>query len=140
MYTLGGLTISLFVVRTVIFRMKESPKFLVYKGRDDKAVEVLHHISKVNGRQSTLKLESFEILESEHNRYSNAPVMGGGRSQKNLSWGKKAKLETERYKLLFSSWEMTRLTILVWLTYIMDYWGFTVAGKDACIPKSSSVC
>ncbi|EOD52626.1 Sugar transporter conserved site [Neofusicoccum parvum] len=129
MYTLGGLTISLFVVRTVIFRMKESPKFLVYKGRDDKAVEVLHHISKVNGRQSTLKLESFEILESEHNRYSNAPVMGGGRSQKNLSWGKKAKLETERYKLLFSSWEMTRLTILVWLTYIMDYWGFTVAGS-----------
>ncbi|KAG8406066.1 hypothetical protein J3458_021402 [Metarhizium acridum] len=34
----------------------------------------------------------------------------------------------ERYKVLFSGFQMTRLTILVWLTYIMDFWGFTVAG------------
>lgn len=24
---------------------------------------------------------------------------------------------------------MTRMTLLVWLTYIFDYWGFTVAGS-----------
>lgn len=129
MYTLGAMTISLFVVRTVIFRMKESPKYLVYRGKDDKAVEVLHYISKVNGRESKLRLESFELLESEHERDSVSTGLGTGKSQRNLSMGKKVGLELERYKLLFSSWDMTRLTVLVWLTYIMDYWGFTVAGS-----------
>lgn len=133
MYTLGAMTISLFVVRTVIFRMKESPKYLVYRGKDDKAVEVLHYISKVNGRESKLRLESFELLESEHERDSVSTGLGTGKSQRNLSMGKKVGLELERYKLLFSSWDMTRLTVLVWLTYIMDYWGFTVAGKISCV-------
>lgn len=32
------------------------------------------------------------------------------------------------YKVFFSSWGMARLTILVWLTYAMDFSGFTVAG------------
>lgn len=36
---------------------------------------------------------------------------------------------TSRYMMLFSSVDMARLTILVWLTYIMDFWGFTVAGE-----------
>ncbi|KAH7063437.1 major facilitator superfamily domain-containing protein, partial [Macrophomina phaseolina] len=129
MFTLGAMTISLFIVRTVIFRMKESPKYLVYRGQDDKAVEVLNYIAKVNGRESKLKLESFDILESEHDQYSSATGFGIGKSQRNLSVGKKVGLELERYRLLFSSWEMTRLTVLVWLTYIMDYWGFTVAGS-----------
>lgn len=133
MYTLGGLTISLFIVRTVIFKMKESPKYLVYRGRDDEAVDVLRYIAKMNRHESNLELASFEKLESEHDttsRFSDAPVLGAGKSQQKLSWGKKVKLEMERYKLLFSSWEMTRLTVLIWLTYIMDYWGFTVAGKQ----------
>lgn len=129
MYTLGAMTISLFFIRTIIFRMKESPKYLVYRGRDEKAVQVIHHIAKINGHNSRLRLESFEQLESEHDQFSGTTGLGAGKSQRDLSLGKKVGLELERYKLLFSSWEMTRLTILVWLTYIMDYWGFTVAGE-----------
>ncbi|KAK0661908.1 putative MFS-type transporter PB1E7.08c [Lasiodiplodia hormozganensis] len=128
MYTLGAMTISLFFIRTIIFRMKESPKYLVYRGRDEEAVQVIHHIAKINGHNSRLRLESFEQLESEHDQFSGTTGLGAGKSQRDLSLGKKVGLELERYKLLFSSWEMTRLTILVWLTYIMDYWGFTVAG------------
>ena len=37
--------------------------------------------------------------------------------------------ELSRYKMLFSSFQMSLLTTLVWLTYICDYWGFTLAGE-----------
>jgi len=44
--------------------------------------------------------------------------------------GEKIKLEFVRYKMLFATSTMTRLTILVWITYVFDYWGFSVAGKQ----------
>jgi MFS family permease len=45
------------------------------------------------------------------------------------SWSESVKQELARFKILFSSPQMIRLTILVWLTYICDFTGFTVAGS-----------
>ncbi|KAF2233167.1 MFS general substrate transporter [Viridothelium virens] len=129
LYTLGAITLFVFILRTVIFRFKESPKFLVYRGRDDKAVEVLQYIARFNGRESDITLETLEALTEEHNSMgSGEPMLGGGAKQLKTTWIEKVGLEFDRYKMLFSDWQVTRLTILVWLTYIMDYWGFTVAG------------
>ncbi|KAF2143608.1 uncharacterized protein K452DRAFT_267822 [Aplosporella prunicola CBS 121167] len=132
MFTLGAITLTTFLCRTIIFRMKESPKYLVYRGKDAEAVAVLQYIAKVNKQECTLTLETFEALQREHEalgQASGAPALGGGASQEKLSMSEKLKLEIGRYKLLFNGWQMTRLTVLVWLTYIMDYWGFTVAGS-----------
>ncbi|KAF2083523.1 MFS general substrate transporter [Saccharata proteae CBS 121410] len=133
MFTLGGITIFTFVMRTLIFSMKESPKYLVYRGQDEKAVRVLEHISKVNKRECGVTLAMFQELETEHERVASGssakPVLGGGAGQADLTLKQKLSLEMDRYKLLFNGWQVTRVTILVWLTYIMDYWGFTVAGS-----------
>ena len=56
-------------------------------------------------------------------------MLGGGDKQLKSTWVEKLKLEGDRFTILFSSVQMTRLTLLVWMTYIFDYWGFTVAGK-----------
>jgi hypothetical protein len=131
LFTLGAITLFVFILRTIFFRFKESPKFLVYRGRDDKAVEVLQYVARFNGHESNITLETFEQLTQEHDSMgSGAPMLGGGAKQLKTTWGNKIMLELDRYKMLFDGWQMTRLTILVWLTYIMDYWGFTVAGKD----------
>jgi hypothetical protein len=58
-------------------------------------------------------------------------MLGGGAKQLQTTWAEKLRLEGDRFKILFSSVQMTRLTLLVWLTYICDYWGFTVAGKTS---------
>ena len=62
---LGGICIFIFFLRFVVFRFRESPKFLLYRGRDAKAVEVLHQIAKFNGRESTVTLQVFEALNDE---------------------------------------------------------------------------
>jgi hypothetical protein len=129
LYTIGGITLFVFFMRFAVFRFQESPKFLVYRGQDEKAVKVLQHIARFNGTTSSITLERFELLQREHDS-----VMSSTREtsilKKKLKKSMKDKLvfELERYKLLFNSWQMTRLTILVWLTYICDFWGFTVAG------------
>ncbi|KAH7161887.1 major facilitator superfamily domain-containing protein [Dactylonectria macrodidyma] len=59
---------------------------------------------------------------------SATPALGGGSTQLKMQWKDKWRLELGRYKMLFDGFQMTRLTVLTWLTYIMDFWGFTVAG------------
>lgn len=132
MFTLGALTLGVFFLRFVFFRFKESPKFLVYRGRDEKAIRVLEHIAKFNGRPCGVSIADFEALTNEHNSMnSGTELLGSGAKQLSLSMAEKVKLEFVRYKMLFDGWQMIRLTILVWLTYIFDFWGFTLAGKSS---------
>ena len=129
LFTLGSITLFVFFLRFVVFRFQESPKFLVYRGNDAKAVKVLDHVAKVNGRVNGLTLEKLEALEKEFSSLSSdTPMLGGGAKQLQASWGQKLKLEFDRVKILFSTFQLARLTILTWLTYVCDYWGFTVAG------------
>ncbi|KAJ4423619.1 hypothetical protein N0V82_001787 [Gnomoniopsis sp. IMI 355080] len=158
LFTLGAITLAVFCVRFFVFKFRESPKYLIYKGQDEKAISVIQHIAKVNRRQCGLTIADFDALSSESDStvIHSAPNTDGGSSSGGrptrlvfkrsisgnlLSNGantfkrmkpqlskKKLHKETERYKMLFSSFTMARLTVLVWLTYIMDFWGFTVAG------------
>jgi MFS family permease len=139
LFTLGGITLLVFFLRFVIFRFQESPKFLLYRGKDAKAIEVLHHVAKFNKRTCTLTLENLEALEREYEAiHGGKPMLGGGAAQLKTTWMQKLKLEADRFKILFSSFQMTRLTLLVWLTYICDYWGFTVAGTFSHSPPMSN--
>ncbi|KAH9882122.1 hypothetical protein J1614_001294 [Plenodomus biglobosus] len=130
LFTLGGVTLVAFLLRSVIFRFQESPKFLVYRGKDAKAVDVIHNIAHYNGQTCELSLDEFKALEREFDlAQSRKSVLGSCAVQLEVSWIGRLRLEGDRFRLLFSSFEMTRLTLLVWLTYICDYWGFTVAGS-----------
>ena len=129
---LGAICLAIFFLRFVVFRFQESPKFLLYRGSDDKAVEVLQKIAKFNGRESSITLESFEALTNEHASMANTDTdmrINVGIENLKSTWVEKVRIELRRCKILFSSFSMARLTILVWITYIFDYWGFSIAGE-----------
>lgn len=139
LYALGSITLLVFFLRFVVFQFQESPKFLVYRGRDERAVQVLRNVAKMNGKTSSLALETLEALESERGfLHSGRAMLGGGAKQVQMTWSQKLLLEFDRFKILFSSFQMARITMLTWLTYICDYWGFTVAGKDSASIRESS--
>ncbi|ETN38121.1 uncharacterized protein HMPREF1541_07745 [Cyphellophora europaea CBS 101466] len=133
MFTLGAITMGVFLARFVIFRFQESAKWLLYRGRDEEAVKVLQYIAKYNKRECHVSLESFEALQDDTSSAgtgdSSRPVLGSGVLQKDAAIKDKLVLELQRYKYLFSSWQMARFTILVWITYMWDYWGFSIAGS-----------
>lgn len=134
LFTLGAITLAVFFVRFVLFNFRESPKFLIYNGQDAEAVRVVQHIAKTNGRMCELRVEDFEALSGgatgSDNSYRTETMTGGINTFKRVRPSRiKFRAGFERYGLLFSNFTMARLTVLVWLTYIMDFWGFTVAGK-----------
>ena len=112
---------AIFFLRFVVFRFQESPKFLLYRGKDEKAVEVLQYIARYNKRECHVTLETFANLEDDSSSaHSNEPILGSGSKQLNATWQEKVKMEFTRYKYLFSSWTMGYFTVLVWVTYMWD--------------------
>ena len=60
---------------------------------------------------------------------SEIPIPDAGMESVKSTWIEKIKIELLRCKILFSNYSMARLTLLVWITYIFDYWGFSIAGE-----------
>lgn len=43
---LGAITLIIFCARALVFTFKESPKYLLSRGREQEAIDVLHYIAK----------------------------------------------------------------------------------------------
>ena len=104
-FTLGGLTLVMWFVRFFVFRFHESPRYLIGKGRDEEAVEVVHKIAKFNGRadRCTLTVEDLQGPGGEKNRSASPSLLvlgtgGGGHASPRAE-----ATDTERKKGLLSS-------------------------------------
>lgn len=61
---LGGMTLSIFFLRFVVFKFHESPKFLLSKGKEQEAIDVLHKIAKFNKQPPPqLTVEHFHAID-----------------------------------------------------------------------------
>lgn len=135
LFTIGAITLAVFILRFFVFKFRETPKFLVSRGMDDKAIKTLQHMGHINKKPCMLTTDVFEQLQGEHSSVGSGDsatgkaLLGGGAKQLEGTWKDKLKTELSRYRLLFDSWGMTYLTVLIWLTYILDYSAFTIAGK-----------
>ncbi|KAF8627128.1 hypothetical protein AX15_004529 [Amanita polypyramis BW_CC] len=62
-FTLGCIIFLMFVLRCVVFDLQESSKYLISKGRDAEAIQVLQHLAHRNGKTITLTLEKLLIIQ-----------------------------------------------------------------------------
>lgn len=61
---LGGMTLTIFFLRFVVFTFHESPKFLLSKGKEQEAIDVLHKIAKFNRQpMPQLTVEHFRAID-----------------------------------------------------------------------------
>lgn len=124
----------------MVFRFQESPKYLISRGKDEKAIAVLHKMAEFNKQECTLTLRMFEDLcqdhggkDSEANVYDDEAHVGQAEIPGHGKWSRltrgsalersNIKAGLSRYALLFSTPTMARLTILIWLTYACDFFG-----------------
>jgi hypothetical protein len=58
--TMCGLIMFFWVIRFFVFNLYESPKYLMGRGQDEQAVEVIHKVAAYNGQTSSLTLEELQ--------------------------------------------------------------------------------
>ena len=52
--------LALWCLRALVFRLYESPRYLVARGEDEKAVAVLHAVARINGTTCSLTVEQLK--------------------------------------------------------------------------------
>ncbi|KAM5349674.1 hypothetical protein ACJ41O_006179 [Fusarium nematophilum] len=73
MITLGGVAIFLGLIRIFVFKIPESPRYLLSQGRDAEAVAAVNHIARFNGKPELLTLDMLQDVDSRLRRSSDAP-------------------------------------------------------------------
>ncbi|KAL0961341.1 hypothetical protein HGRIS_006297 [Hohenbuehelia grisea] len=114
LFAMGGLMMLLWGVRFFVFKLYESPKYLMGRGRDEQAVRVVHKVAEQNGKESTLTLEH---LQSAGDVESNAhpekfDTSGAAAIRRQLS-----KFNSDHVKALFATRKLaysTTMLIILW--------------------------
>lgn len=65
MITLGVLALSFALIRILVFKMPESPKYLLSKGRDAEAVESVNYVARRNKRPEPLTLSMLQAIDAQ---------------------------------------------------------------------------
>lgn len=119
MYTMGGIMLLLSFLRFFFFHLYESPKYLMGRGRDADAVEVVHKMAEYNGKASRLTLQMLKDVEKTvaENKQLQAQM---DTSAKAAIARKMNKLKYEHVQSLFATKKLaysTTLLMIVWGTF-----------------------
>lgn len=71
LYTLGSIVVVLALIRLLVFKIPESPYFLLSRGRDAEAIEVVSYLAKQSKRPVALTLDQFRSINERHGRVTN---------------------------------------------------------------------
>ncbi|KAG0651672.1 MFS siderochrome iron transporter 1 [Hyphodiscus hymeniophilus] len=121
----GAITLAVFFARFLLFRFYESPKFLLSKGREQDAIDVLFKIAKFNGApEPTLTVEDFRRIDRA--RGIKGTDQAAGSSAKDVILDVFKNLGFLRGLFLRKLECFT--FILLAIAYMGDYWSFNLAG------------
>lgn len=118
--SIGIVTFAMFVIRFFIFRLFESPKFLLSKGRQDEAVAVVHGIAYRNQTKTWLTSELLDLVAANDDAGpepealgSHLPILSGSSALSN----KLKSFSGERLKPLFQNKTLGWATGLIWFCW-----------------------
>lgn len=132
LFCLGGLTLFLWGLRFFVFTLLESPRYLIGKGDDEAAVNVVHQLAKMNGTTTDLTVDKlrrvaapFESREEEEEY----PVSASALVQKKKILSSSSYLTARHVKALFSTPKMawsTSLLMALWGEFVHKYIFYTL--------------
>ncbi|KAK3695403.1 major facilitator superfamily domain-containing protein [Podospora appendiculata] len=106
---MGGLTMLFFVIRFCCFKIHESPKYLMGKGRDQDAVRVVREVARINGTTSSLTLADLKACEPAGYVHEGNVTSAARRTLQR----KLAEVSTDKIHALFATPRLARSTGLI---------------------------
>jgi hypothetical protein len=112
-YTLGALTFTMFIARSFLFHLYESPKFLLSRGRTAEAVATVHGIAYKNKRTTWLN----EEILNEIGGVTEKDADQGALTTTEIVKRTLGKFSTERIAPLFATRQLALSTSLIWFCW-----------------------
>ncbi|KAL2863189.1 MFS transporter [Aspergillus lucknowensis] len=123
-WTFGGLTLTMFLAR-LFFRVYETPKYLLGKGLDRQAVEVVSQVAARNGTTTWLTVTHFQDIDAQLALEDSAPSPAAPNTGSKTIFNRTmAKFTPEKIKALFSTPRLalsTSMMLFLWCSIGMAY-------------------
>lgn len=127
---LGAITLVVFFLRVLVFRFYESPKFLLSKGKEAEAIEVLHKIAKFNkAPPPVLTVDMFRAIDETSPISSSEPTGPLNTTQTTKKVLGNIAYSLRNLKALFTNRLQAFVFFLLAVAYMGDYWSFNLAGS-----------
>ncbi|RSM02943.1 hypothetical protein CDV31_010684 [Fusarium ambrosium] len=127
-WTFGGLTMVLFLMR-LLFRVYETPKYLLGKGLDQQAVDVVQKVAARNKTTTWLTISHFEAIDAElnSNNINNTTTVedqAPNANHRNIIKRNIEKFRPDKIRSLFATPQIaisTSLMLFLWCSIGMAY-------------------
>ncbi|CAM1508394.1 Fc.00g052420.m01.CDS01 [Cosmosporella sp. VM-42] len=122
-WTFGGLTLVLFLLRFA-FRIYETPKYLLGKGLDQQAVDVVSKVAARNGTATWLTISHFEAVDAQLAAQQTELSAAPNTNSRNIVRSKLAKFSPDKVRALFSTPRLafsTSCLLFLWCSIGMAY-------------------
>ncbi|KAK0645167.1 putative MFS-type transporter PB1E7.08c [Lasiodiplodia hormozganensis] len=118
MYVLGGLALAFSFIRIFLFKMPESPRYLLSKNRDADAVEAVNYVARRNGKPELLTLA---MLQQVDHALGISPEETGrrGLTKMQILQESLGDFKTTNFKCLFVTPRLAQHTTIIWLIWLI---------------------
>ncbi|KAL4735056.1 hypothetical protein BDV11DRAFT_212292 [Aspergillus similis] len=114
--TLGGLSLAFTFVRIFVFKMPETPRYLLSQGKDQAAVDAVNYVARQNGKPEPLTLSMLQAIDA---RLGILPNAEEGLSTKEILKENMKEFRGEHYRALFATRKLSRHTALIWAVWLI---------------------
>ncbi|KAJ5364383.1 glucose transporter [Penicillium cataractarum] len=114
MITLGAMSLAFTFIRIFVFKLPETPRFLLSQGRDQDAVDAVNYVARQNGKPEPLTIGMLREIDA---RLGSVSTEDGGTtrlSTKEIISENMQAFRGEHYRALFATRKLSRHTIIIW--------------------------
>jgi hypothetical protein len=122
LFAMGGLMLFFFFIRFFVFDLYESPKYLMGRGKEKLAVEIVHKVAEYNGKTSKLTVNDlrragkYPVRADEPESQQDTSALAAVRRQFRKFSGDHVRALFAKPKLAWS----TSLLIIIWGLYSFE--------------------
>lgn len=115
---MGALAIAFGLIRILIFKLPESPRYLLSKGRDVQAVASVNYVARRNKRPEPLTIEMFREIDTKLGFTPTADNQFQALSRSEIIKENLKDFKGANYKTLFSNRKLAQHTTLIWFIWL----------------------
>ncbi|KAJ5948482.1 hypothetical protein N7454_001789 [Penicillium verhagenii] len=120
MITLGGLSLVFTFVRMFLFKLPETPRYLLSQGRDKDAVDAVNYVARQNGKPELLTIGMFREIDARLGMVVtiNEEEIHTKLSAKEIISENMDAFKGKHYRGLFATRKLARQTIIIWAVWL----------------------
>ncbi|KAK4540025.1 hypothetical protein LTR36_009841 [Oleoguttula mirabilis] len=118
MISLGGMALAFAIIRLFVFKMPESPRFLLAQGRDAEAVEAVNYVARRNGKPEPLTLSVLQEVDRSLGIDSKEGEREVRLTQSQMIKESLQDFKGVNYRSLFATRKLAIHTTILWLIWL----------------------